>query len=626
MTLLPRQRPLLLVLALLAALLLPDGRALAADVTFGVTNREVFLGGKSFIEVTVRNATSITPPEPPAVDGAEIRRLPGERTSQQTRIVNGVVDTVVTTTFVFEVVPTRTGRIVVPPIEVVADGETFRGEPTTIVVNASETGDLLFVDVVADPPSPMVGEEMTLTLRIWVRPYRNPEANATLGEGDMWQLIDFERSKTGLFKQAFAELEQQRRRPRGEEKLRNDRAYFVYSVQRRVRPSRAGPPEIGPIEIVVNWPTGVRQARNFFGERTVQITGVRPVVATPEALELAVRPLPTEGQPAFFNGAVGRFAVEASAKPNEVAVGDPITLTFTVIAEDDGSTLDGVQAPPFAEIPELARGFRIPSDPIAGSTQGRRKTFTQTFRPTDDAIAEIPAIPFAFFDPQSQRYEIVRTEPIPIEVRPAERLALSQIVGGRVEGGSNGAPIAKLEIVPGGLVANAPIDPSILRNAWAPNSLPIATALLVGPPLAIAALGLVRIVRERRDADPAALRARRAARRARGAIAAASGDPAALLHAITGFVVERLGAPEGSRTRSDALRLLEAHGVDAALRARVDRLLAACERARFAPSTAQPGDASHGEALAALDALDRALPRRPSSAAPSMRLHAEVAA
>ena len=45
-----------------------------------------------------------------------------------------------------------------------------------------------------------------------------------------------------------------------------------------------------------------------------------------EALELAVRPLPDEGKPANFGGAVGRFVLTASIDRNRLAAGETVTL------------------------------------------------------------------------------------------------------------------------------------------------------------------------------------------------------------------------------------------------------------------------------------------------------------
>ena len=50
---------------------------------------------------------------------------------------------------------------------------------------------------------------------------------------------------------------------------------------------------------------------------------VREVPVTIDAVPIEVLPLPDEGKPADFTGAVGQWNLEVTAKPTEVAVGDP---------------------------------------------------------------------------------------------------------------------------------------------------------------------------------------------------------------------------------------------------------------------------------------------------------------
>src|ERR1700733_9745147 len=64
---------------------------------------------------------------------------------------------------------------------------------------------------------------------------------------------------------------------------------------------------------------------NLFG-RVVQKT----VTLKPEATPVTVLPLPVDGRPADFAGAVGQFQVASELLPAGGAVGDPLTFKFTV--------------------------------------------------------------------------------------------------------------------------------------------------------------------------------------------------------------------------------------------------------------------------------------------------------
>ena len=285
-----------------------------------------------------------------------------------------------------------------------------------------------------------------------------------------------------------------------------------------------------------------------------------------------------------------------------MSVGDPITLTFVVTSQtnDGGASLEELQAPSFASMPELTKNFRIPSDPIAGKTSDRRKVFTQTFRPVTDAATEIPAIPFAFFDSTTGRYGVVETKAIPITVSAAERLSLSQVVGGSTS--SVVRPEQSLTAVAGGLLANVPPGVDLLADERAPVGALLAV-VAGAPPIACAALAIMIAAKRRREADP--LR-RRSAKAAKVAIALLNhrATPETTLAALAGFVADRCGLSDGERTRVDAIAALRDRNVDDELVMQLDRMMSLCERSQFAPK----GDAaiSVEEARELVRRIDRA--------------------
>ncbi|MBL9147445.1 MAG: BatD family protein [Phycisphaerae bacterium] len=573
-------------------------------VTADWSSRETVVDGVIPFEIKVHSKGDIEDPVLPTVDGGTLRLLPGRNQMTQTSIFNGRTEESFHVTFRGEFRAMRVGRVTIPPITVRVDGKEVATDPTTLVVLADDATDAkpIIVEIVSDPPSPLVGQPTTMTLRVSILPYRNPAQNISLDEQWMWRLVDLDQSNLGRFKQAFDALARSNRRPLGSAELRGDRQYFVYEIPMDYRASRPGRPELGDIEIELNVPIKARIARDFFGRDTLDIESVKKVRARAEMANIDVRPLPSEGQPAFFNGAVGSFTVSASAKPTDVAVGDPITVTYTITStssDDDEAALQELQAPPFATMPELASAFRIPSDPPAGTVNKRRKTFTQTFRPLSDSVREIPAIPFAFFDPKDGTYHVVESGPIAISVSPAERLAMSQIVGATPAAGD--AAQKALTAVTGGLFANVPPSEALLADRRASLGLGVATAVALPPTLCVAAAVIVA-VRRRRAADPLGRRAARAERAALEALGS-SPTPETILTALTTYVADRCGLKDGERTRADATRALRERGAPTQLVDDLDVLLSRCERERYAPGSAAgvKGD----EARALLRELER---------------------
>ncbi len=140
-------------------------------------------------------------------------------------------------------------------------------------------------------------------------------------------------------------------------------------------------------------------------------------------MTLRVDPLPEEGRPARFGGAVGRFTIEAEAGPTTLAVGEIMKLALRI--EGDGN----VESFPTPILDELD-GFHVYG--VVDVKELRHRTVTFDLAPLRAEVDELPPIPFSFFDPEPPaRYRTVATAPIALEVRggasdrPLPRVALA---------------------------------------------------------------------------------------------------------------------------------------------------------------------------------------------------------
>jgi hypothetical protein len=132
---------------------------------------------------------------------------------------------------------------------------------------------------------------------------------------------------------------------------------------------------------------------------------------------IRVKPLPEEGRPENFSGAVGQFKLSASASPTKAQVGDPITLKMTV---SGSGNFDRVAAP---ELTNNA-GWKTyePSDTFKGSdTSGYRgrKRFEQAIVPASAQVKAVPPVRFSYFNTRSKKYVTIETKPVPIELTGA---------------------------------------------------------------------------------------------------------------------------------------------------------------------------------------------------------------
>ncbi|MCH7813581.1 MAG: BatD family protein, partial [Planctomycetes bacterium] len=305
------------ILAISAACAAASATARGGEVTLQVSTREAYVGEAVTVQIQIANAAEHDAPKFPDLPGADVRVGQTGR-SQNVSIINGRVTKQVTVTYNYQVTPRRKGRIVIPPIPVRVDGRVLRTKATIILVTASETGDLLFVELVSPRESVYLGEALDVELEIWIRPYR--DRNGRLDANAMLSRVDFEGSQWGSFRDTIIQLRsgQKRWQVRNDTRVDSDgteRAYFVYPIAMRFVPMTAGPLDVGEVGVVVSYPTRTGRRRDLFAFAfdRAGVTAARPVRATLEPSSILVQPPPEEGRPVFFNGAVGDFQLSVRA-------------------------------------------------------------------------------------------------------------------------------------------------------------------------------------------------------------------------------------------------------------------------------------------------------------------------
>ncbi|HEC61847.1 MAG TPA: hypothetical protein ENI27_06285, partial [bacterium] len=143
-------------------------------------------------------------------------------------------------------------------------------------------------------------------------------------------------------------------------------------------------------------------------------------VVASKGLTLRVLPLPTQKRPADFTGIIAEEVhVTSSVTHREMNVGDPIVLTIEIKGPP---LLKDMEIPPLSGIAKLTIGFKLRSDSEIMQLEKDRKLFIQTIRVKSESVRRIPSIEVPYFNTLSGTYEVAKSRPIPITVRPTRML------------------------------------------------------------------------------------------------------------------------------------------------------------------------------------------------------------
>jgi hypothetical protein len=135
-------------------------------------------------------------------------------------------------------------------------------------------------------------------------------------------------------------------------------------------------------------------------------------------LTVNVKALPETDKPSSFDGAVGSFNIQVSIDKKEIPLKDAAVLKVIVKGQGNFGVLNTpvIHWPKDVEVfePSVKEDFLKSVVPLSGY-----KTFEFTFMPKRKGKAVIPAIDFSYFDPQTNQYRTIATEPIQVNAIPA---------------------------------------------------------------------------------------------------------------------------------------------------------------------------------------------------------------
>lgn len=376
---------------LLAFIFLLPAMAMAASVSGSLSAPNAGVGEAVEYELTIEGGRPADAPAPPAVDGIEVQGT-GQRSS--TLISGGKVQH--TITYTFALVPRKEGTFTIPPIEVEVDGKKLRTETLTLKVSPGEKttseGDLAFGEMRVGRKTVYVGEDVPVDIRYFLDNSANWEGRqAPTLEGDGFTMRRV--VKTGQSVESLA-----------------GKQYMRVVLRTVATPTKAGKFSLGPAQMRFVYSKQKNKLYSPFGGT---FGPAQELVVSAPAVELEVKPLPVNGRPKDFGGAVGKFKLTASGRPDKVKAGDPVTMTVTITGQGN---FDRITSPALDE----PAGWRTyPATDKFDARDALGLTGTKTFEIAvvpEEKKSETPVFAFSYFDPDEAKYVTLKSDPTPLVV------------------------------------------------------------------------------------------------------------------------------------------------------------------------------------------------------------------
>lgn len=382
--------------------------------------------------IEVDGSTNVVLPQSIPVDGLQI-----ERTGQQTRveIINFRMKT--SAVYSYTIYPNQEGVFEIPSIDVTVDGKREKTPVLELRVDAGASGvpvqraipltsgasgqgyphsqvtspqsdapdgseRLAFAELIMPRESAFVGEMVPVEVRFYFNQAYQFEI-----QGQRPNL-----SGEGFTVQRLSDPQ------RGEQRVGNAN-YHVFSFQTAITPLKSGQIEIPSVTLdcITRVPMSSMGSiddifEQFFGGAGFPGMGqARQMTIASEPTQLTVKPLPKEGRPQNFSGAVGEFSISSSASPPEVGPGEPLTLSVNVSGRGNFDSMGDpvlLNDAGWQKYPPTQKFD--PNDPIGLSG---RKQFDFMLVARENQTTT-PGAEFNFFDPLKEEYVIVTADPVAV--------------------------------------------------------------------------------------------------------------------------------------------------------------------------------------------------------------------
>tara|TARA_B100001179_G_scaffold174360_1_gene129694 strand:- start:5810 stop:7576 length:1767 start_codon:yes stop_codon:yes gene_type:complete len=535
---------------------------------------------------------------PPDFDGFRVVGGPNQAISNS--YING--KRTYSKTYSYFLSPLSKGTVTIKQATIDINGELYKTTPVTVTIteaverpkdgNDAEYVASENVHLVAEvsKTNPYLNESLTVVYKLYV----SDEVSITSN----WREIDTPK---------YADFWSQNIDTQGNFKIYEGtyqgRPYRYVILRTTVLyPQKTGELEIEPL--VLDVPIDVQSnRRDLFGRRLM--TRVNKTISAGKRT-INVKPLPEEGKPVTFSGAVGDFDFKVSSDKTTLDANESLELKIEVGGKGNLKlfNLPSAKTPSSLEVYDPER-----SENVQTTASGMSGTVSETYVVVPQSKGEYPIRPitFSFFNPKTETYETKTSEEIVISVENGPV---------PVTNNDNTTASSKQNVVQSGnSFKYVKLDSNLQPIATTPFFTSRTFWILLGVPfLLIPLLILAGKKRKERQADVAGNRLRKANRLAKKYLSEAKKNVnnkavfyEALERALHNYLRAKLSIETSEFSKERIKGLLLERGVEPPTVDSFLALLKSCEFARYTPASNVAIQQDYEKAVSVISEIDKQL-------------------
>jgi BatD DUF11 like domain len=306
----------------------------------------------------------------------------------------------------------QTGKFTIEPAAIEYKGKTLKTDPLSVEVTqgkpqqpqkkqeaagAANVGDNLFIKASADKQRVRLGEQLTVTFRLYTR----------------LSVAAYDLAKAPAFEGFWSEDFDMPKQPAASNETLNGKQYRVLTMKKTALfATQAGQLKIAPLEVTCSVQMQSKRRSNdpfdsFFNDPFFQQVQTVNMNFKSNPLTITVDPIPANA-PSGFSGAIGHFTFSASADKKRVKAGDAITLKLAVSGTGNIKlvTMPKPQLPADIESyePKIAEDVQRDGGSIHGT-----KTAEYLLIPRNQGARAVEPMLFCYYDLERREYVSLRS-------------------------------------------------------------------------------------------------------------------------------------------------------------------------------------------------------------------------